>query len=95
MHTQHLNSGPVTWGADELANFLGLERKTILDRCSRAPDRLPPRLRKTGPRDKPRWLVSDVVAWAKGDPLPLTSAPGVTRVEGAAGRPRKKVRSVG
>ena len=65
---------PVTWGIAELGCFLGLEPKTVVDRLSRAPHRLPPRIKKTGQREKPRWLIVDVLAWARGD-LPTVLQP--------------------
>lgn len=77
---------PKTWGAAELGCFMGLEPKTIIDRLSRAPHRLPPRIKKTGQRDPARWLPDDVVAWARGAAAQAVSStsPATTKRGAAA-----------
>lgn len=74
----------LSWGPRELGNFLGLSERAICDRLSRAPHRLPPRMRKTGERDPPRWLVQVALQWAE-DTTTKQTAPPEKR-----GRPRRE-----
>lgn len=79
----------LTWGVIELAQFLGLQPQTIHDRLCRRPDSLPQRIRSSG-KAPPRWLVDDVLAWARGEPRNAVHErkPMVYEVS-RRGRPRK------
>jgi len=50
------------WTPDDLAAFLGMSPRTIVTMCSRAPDRLPPRVQAV---TAPRWVPSVCQAWAE------------------------------
>lgn len=81
---------PQSWSVGELADFLGLRPRTIHDRLSRRPHLLPVRI-KSGGKAPPRWLVEDVLTWARGEPL-ATMQPAAYEGEGVRrgrGRPRK------
>lgn len=67
------------WTETELAAYLGYKPTTIRVMCSRAPNRLPPRLPTTS---KLRWVPSVVEAWARNQ-----SEKGPRK----AGRPRMPV----
>lgn len=80
-------------GVNELASFLGLKPNTIHDRLCRRPETLP-RPIESGGKAPPRWLVEDVLTWARGEKRAAPNAQshpqayqGVRR-----GRPRKVVR---
>ncbi|TXF09821.1 helix-turn-helix transcriptional regulator [Pelomicrobium methylotrophicum] len=70
------------WSADEIAAYLKVCRRYVIDRYSKLPD-FPPaiRLPSAGGRSgHPRWRASDVIAWAEKY---KEGAPG------RIGRPRK------
>jgi predicted DNA-binding transcriptional regulator AlpA len=76
-------------GIEDLAQFLGLKPSTIHDRLCRRPETLPTPI-GTGGKAPPRWLVEDVLAWARrGDRV--VPEPQLTTVQGRPrrGRPRK------
>lgn len=87
------NFQELSWGVDELAQFLGLSPRTVQDRASQRPDRLPPRIKKIGQRSRPRWLVSVVLAWAQNDVPASHAAEQTGRPKNHSGRPRKQVGS--
>lgn len=77
-------------GINELAQLLGLKPSTIHDRLCRRPETLPKPI-GSGGKAPPRWLVEDVLAWARGEKTqvgPHTSPSEKTR---RRGRPRKAV----
>ena len=53
-------------GVDELATVLALPQGTVQQMCSRSPDRLPPRWRKTRMRLR-QWRMGDVRQWLRGE----------------------------
>ena len=52
----------LTVGVDGLAEILQITPKTIRNRLSEAPNKLPPRLHLPDTR-RPLWLIEDVKAW--------------------------------
>lgn len=78
-------------GINELARFLGLKPSTIHDRLCRRPETLPKPI-NSGGKAPPRWLVEDVLAWARGEPrVAPQSTPEPMAYQGSQrrGRPRK------
>lgn len=69
----------MTIGLKELAKILHVSEKTIRNRLSEAPQKLPPRLHLPDTR-RPVWLTADVMAWLEKHREPPKRP----------GRPRKK-----
>lgn len=79
-------------GIEDLAQFLGLKPSTIHDRLCRRPETLPTPI-DSGGKAPPRWLVEDVLAWARGEPrVAPRSTPQPMAYQGR-GRPRKLART--
>lgn len=53
---------PRLWTPEDLAAFLGMSPKTIVAMCSRAPERLPPRVQGLS---APRWVPAICQQWAE------------------------------
>jgi hypothetical protein len=75
-----------TLGLTELAQILKKSRRTLQNDLTRAPDRLPPQVRRVG--RQPLWLVDDVKNWLQqpnSTPLEIKEKP-------RRGRPRKALK---
>lgn len=70
-----------TLDVDQLAELLHMSRKTVLNRISKDPESMPPRLRIPNSRC-PLWIRDDVEAWLRlhSDAPPKRGRPRVNPV---------------
>lgn len=78
-------------GVVELAEFTELKPATIRDRLCRRPETLPKPI-NSGGKAPPRWLVADVLAWARGEEPQAAAQPFPSEKTRRRGRPRKVAR---
>lgn len=62
--------------AEQLAEILGMSRKTVIKNCTGAPDRLPPSLKVGSIHGARRWRPEAVRAWLEGQEKKMTGLRG-------------------